>query len=204
MNTQDVIGSELLDLALNCLQVRPQLIALKNILHHHRFKAWGHSRTWARESDRTCFYSTKTPKVAQKNYFQLKTGDNICCHISDTSLVCEQDVRMTGEGKHINTCCDHGFETGLLVNARPDDVAGFGSPMAKRQEAQSQAHSRRHGNYEAARHTPDTCNPEETKHAYCTCSPPITPELKGAIHIFTHTKICFIPHYVKTSMLRIL
>jgi len=39
MNTQDVLGSELFDLALDRFQIRPQLVALKNILHHHRFKA---------------------------------------------------------------------------------------------------------------------------------------------------------------------
>ena len=52
-------------------------------------------------SERERSYVFLLNNVAQKNYFQLKTDDNICCHISDTSLVCEQDVRMTGEGKHL-------------------------------------------------------------------------------------------------------
>lgn len=39
MNAQDVLGSELLDLALDRVQVGPQLVALENVLHHHRFEA---------------------------------------------------------------------------------------------------------------------------------------------------------------------
>lgn len=53
--------------------------------------------------------------------------------------------------KGLQTCCDHGFEAGLLVDARPHDVASLGSPVAQSEEAQRQAHPRRHGNHEAAR-----------------------------------------------------
>lgn len=54
------------------------------------------------------------------------------------------------------TCSDHGFEAGLLVDARPHNVASLGPPVAQSQEAQRQAHPRRHGNHEAARHASDT------------------------------------------------
>lgn len=40
VNTEDVLSSQLLDLLLHCLQVGPQLIALQDVLHHHRFKTW--------------------------------------------------------------------------------------------------------------------------------------------------------------------
>lgn len=56
------------------------------------------------------------------------------------------------------TCCDHRLETGLLVDARPNDVAGFGSPVTKGQKAESQTHPCSHGYHEAAGHTPDACN----------------------------------------------
>lgn len=61
------------------------------------------------------------------------------------------------------TCCDHGFEAGLLVDSRPDDVPSLGSPMTQGQEAECQTHSRRHGNDEAARHAPHACEPNKTK-----------------------------------------
>lgn len=40
MDTQDVLGSQLLDLSLHGVQVRPQLVPLQDVLDHHRFKAW--------------------------------------------------------------------------------------------------------------------------------------------------------------------
>lgn len=40
MDTQDVVGSQLLDLSLHGVQVRPQLVPLQDVLDHHRFKAW--------------------------------------------------------------------------------------------------------------------------------------------------------------------
>ena len=175
----------------SCAQLPPSLSATHRPLEHSPPPPVQSLRKQSDMSDRTCFYSTKTPNVAQKNFFALKPNDNICCHISGTSVACEQDVRMTADGKHINTCCDHGFETGLLVNARPDDVAGLWSPVTERQEAQSQAHPCRHGNYEAARHTPDTCYPEETKHADCVCLRPIYTRIKGAIHFFLTDKNLF-------------
>lgn len=55
---------------------------------------------------------------------------------------------------------DHGFETGLLVDARPHDVTSRRPAMAEGQEAQGQAHPRRHGNDEAASRTPNACWPE--------------------------------------------
>lgn len=55
------------------------------------------------------------------------------------------------------TCCDHGFEAGLLVNAGPNDVAGLGAAVAEGQETQRQAHPCCHGNDKAASHAADTC-----------------------------------------------
>lgn len=63
---------------------------------------------------------------------------------------------MGHTAKGVNTCCDHSFETGLLVDARPHNVASFGSPVAQGKEAQRQAHPRRHGNHKASRHASDT------------------------------------------------
>lgn len=40
VNTQDVLGSQFLDLLLHCLQVGAQLVALQDVLHHHRLKTW--------------------------------------------------------------------------------------------------------------------------------------------------------------------
>lgn len=71
--------------------------------------------------------------------------------------IADQDVRLTGQWIRV-TCCDHRLETGLLVDARPNDVASFGSPVTKGQEAESQTHPCSHGYHEAAGHTPDTCN----------------------------------------------
>lgn len=77
---------------------------------------------------------------------------------------------MSGAQHHcrIITCCDHGFETGLLVNPRPNDVAGLGPPMTKGQEAQSQAHSRCHGNHKAACCTANTWYPDKKENLYFT------------------------------------
>lgn len=40
VNAQDVLCSQLLDILLHCLQVGPQLVALQDVLHHHRFITW--------------------------------------------------------------------------------------------------------------------------------------------------------------------
>lgn len=55
------------------------------------------------------------------------------------------------------TCSDHGFETRLLVDARPNDVTSLRPPMAEGQETQGQAHPRRHGNNEAANRASNPC-----------------------------------------------
>jgi len=39
MDTQDVLGPKLVDLAFNSFQVLPQLIDLEDVLHKDRFKA---------------------------------------------------------------------------------------------------------------------------------------------------------------------
>lgn len=62
------------------------------------------------------------------------------------------------------TCCDHGFETGLLVNAGPNDVASLWPAMTEGQETQGQAHSRRHGHNKTAGHAADTYYPDEIQH----------------------------------------
>lgn len=55
------------------------------------------------------------------------------------------------------TCSDHGFETRLLVDARPNDVTSLRPPVAEGQETQGQAHPRRHGNNKAANRTSNAC-----------------------------------------------
>lgn len=132
MNAQDLLGSQLLDLALDRVQVRPQLVALENVLHHHRLKAWSNNRARRRQKQ---FLSENLPR--------------------ETDHVCERN-RPDGSLGVTVTCCDHGLEARLLVDPRPNDVSRLGSPMSEGQEAQGQAHSRRHGNYEAAGHAPDT------------------------------------------------
>lgn len=40
MDTQDVLRSQFLDLSLDGAQVGPELVALQEVLDHHRFVAW--------------------------------------------------------------------------------------------------------------------------------------------------------------------
>lgn len=62
------------------------------------------------------------------------------------------------------TCCDHGFETGLLVDARPNDVASLWPAMTEGQETQGQAHSRCHGHNKTAGHAADTYETDKIQH----------------------------------------
>ena len=56
MDTQDVVGAKLLDLPLNCFQVGAQLVAFKNVLHHHRFKTWRNIWTGGSEKPRVLLW----------------------------------------------------------------------------------------------------------------------------------------------------
>lgn len=56
-----------------------------------------------------------------------------------------------------HTGSDHRFETGLLVNARPKNVACWWPPVSECQETQRQAHSSCHGHHKAWWHTSNTC-----------------------------------------------
>lgn len=122
MDTQDVLGSQFLDLLLDGAQVCPELVALQEVLDHHRFVAW---------------------PGAVLRYFLHRRRDSYL------------KLPLTGG--------DHGLETRLLVDARPDDVPSLRPPMTERQETQRQAHTRCHGNDEAAGHAPDACRPEEAE-----------------------------------------
>lgn len=55
------------------------------------------------------------------------------------------------------TSRQHGFETGLLVDARPEDVTRSGPPVSQREETQRQTHSCGHGDHETRGHAPSTC-----------------------------------------------
>jgi len=55
------------------------------------------------------------------------------------------------------TSSHHGFETGLLVNARPEDVSRSWPSVSQGEETQCETHSCRHGDHKARGHTPNTC-----------------------------------------------